>query len=201
MAEQFARVEILTDIDVPQGAWGWLDVIALEGEPPHRRIETPKDAETIVYWQDEKPAAIVLNLRDQFNRSIQYRFDLRASVDAGEVRKEAIEAICRAICALEGKDPDEFVQAGDPLGNPADYPAWMLCQPAARHILTLLSPTILVGDGPTGADIAQVGTFAEGVEAAAKVADAEAAKARHPAAVGSSMKIATAIRALASGEG
>lgn len=86
------RVEVLRDMDVPKGAWGWIDIISAEFGGPHQRIETPRDAETIVYWQDERPAAIVLNLRDQFNHSIQYRFDLRPSpaTDAGEVREKGL---------------------------------------------------------------------------------------------------------------
>lgn len=67
------QVETVRDIDVPKGAWDWIEALAVKAEPPHRRIETPRDAETIVFWHNERAVAFVLNIRDQFNRSVQFR--------------------------------------------------------------------------------------------------------------------------------
>lgn len=75
------RVEVVRDMDVPKGAWPWIDAVGLAATGPHVRLETPRDAETIVLWHNEKPAAIVLNIRDQFNHSVQFRFDLRTHLE------------------------------------------------------------------------------------------------------------------------
>lgn len=101
---QAARVNVVRDIDVPKGAWPWIEGIALECEPPNRRIEHPcPDAETIVLWHNERPAAFVLNQRDQFNRSVQFRVDLRlAAQEAASAPADAKDAmILRLEAALE----------------------------------------------------------------------------------------------------
>lgn len=77
------RIETVSDIDVPTGAWDWIEKIAATKQGPHLRLETPKDAETLVLWHDEKVAAFVLNVRTQHNNSVQYRVAL-ASAPAGD---------------------------------------------------------------------------------------------------------------------
>lgn len=62
---------------------------------------------------------------------------MNSPADVGEL----VEMVARALCQRDGQDPDELVEAGDPLGNPADYPAWMPLQPAARTILSKLNHT------------------------------------------------------------
>jgi hypothetical protein len=59
---------------------------------------------------------------------------------------ERVEVVARALCTFAGTDPDEMVEAGDPIGNPAGYPAWMLAQPDARKLLAALSPTLHPSD-------------------------------------------------------
>jgi len=44
----------------------------------------------------------------------------------------------RAARIIAGPRADEMVQAGNPIGEPCDYPAWMLCLPDARSILEAL---------------------------------------------------------------
>jgi hypothetical protein len=58
----------------------------------------------------------------------------RALVSAHKARTEGdVERVARVLCIRQ--DPDELIQCGNPLGEPADYPAWMLWQPYARAIL------------------------------------------------------------------
>jgi len=90
------KAEVVRDMDVPKGAWAWIEAIAAKLTGPHLRIETPRDAETIALWHDEQPVAVVLNLRDQHNHSIQFRAPLRSArpspspaivKEAGEVER------------------------------------------------------------------------------------------------------------------
>ena len=46
-----------------------------------------------------------------------------------------VEKVARAIC---GGDPDRLVEAGNPQGDPADYPVWMLAMPEARRAITAM---------------------------------------------------------------
>lgn len=49
-----------------------------------------------------------------------------------------IETVARAIC---GERADEMVQAGNIIGEPCDYPAWMLAQPEARRVVAAIERT------------------------------------------------------------
>ncbi len=70
--------------------------------------------------------------------------DLRTERDALEsltrsipTDEGAVERVARALC--DG-DPDELVPAGNPLGEYAEYPRWMLFMPNARAALTASIP-------------------------------------------------------------
>ena len=54
----------------------------------------------------------------------------RRTIDAG-----AVERVARAIC---GPGPDEMAAAGNPIGEYAEYPRWMLFQLDARKLITAL---------------------------------------------------------------
>lgn len=47
---------------------------------------------------------------------------------------ELVERVARAICGKD--DPDELVAAGNPLGEYAEYPRWMLFQLDAKKIIS-----------------------------------------------------------------
>lgn len=59
-----------------------------------------------------------------------------------ELNREMVEKVCRALCLHRGQDPDEMIQAGNPIGEPADYPAWMFGMPEVRTILTAILPDL-----------------------------------------------------------
>ena len=48
---------------------------------------------------------------------------------------DLIERVARA---LAGPYPDEMVQAGNTIGEPCDYPRWMLFQPDARKVIPII---------------------------------------------------------------
>jgi hypothetical protein len=51
-----------------------------------------------------------------------------------------VETIARAIA---GPRADELVQAGNIIGEPCDYPAWMLAQPEARRVVAALEAQMI----------------------------------------------------------
>lgn len=77
-------IETVRDMDPPRGAWDWIGAVAEKYDGPHRRLDNPNDAETIIFWHNEQPVAFVLNIRDQFNNSIQFRAALSPTTDHSE---------------------------------------------------------------------------------------------------------------------
>jgi len=66
----------------------------------------------------------------------------------GGRREAASEIVARALCKHFGEDPDALTAAATPLGDPADYPLWMLYLPEARPIAdAILALTPVEGAG------------------------------------------------------
>lgn len=71
-----------------------------------------------------------------------------AALESYAAREKAlVQAVAMALCKASGQSPDDLVQAGDPIGNPADYPAWMLWLPEARTTLQSLAKAPGGGEG------------------------------------------------------
>ena len=68
--------------------------------------------------------------QDAFDNAVD---ELAAAVRSFMGSEEAVERVARA---LAGPRADDLVQAGNALGEPCDYPAWMLHQLDARAALS-----------------------------------------------------------------
>lgn len=67
--------------------------------------------------------------------SLEQAQHVAAAVRAYANREDVVEHVARA---LAGPRADELAQAGNPIGEPCDYPAWMLCQLDARAAINAM---------------------------------------------------------------
>ncbi len=79
-------------------------------------------------------------LRGKWDRREEVQWFARHRIAALSASPKPAESeVERVARALAGSGADEMVQAGNPIGEPCDYPKWMLFQPDARRVLAALA--------------------------------------------------------------